>query len=279
MARWTISGLAAFGALLGACAVGGGSERCSFGACADAGSDQTGDAGVASPPWDAATFGDAGGAGLDAGAPGGEGGIDAAAAGGRDAASPDGGPGSPGADSGPATDSGSSGCADGVQNGGETGVDCGGPCGPCGACAACSGDADCASPMRCLSARCRVPQRHVVVDWRLHCPSAADGARIAGLPAGRYRIDALWSAGNLWSDAAPPSRGWSYAIQCDGMSPTSVGTPPGVHYATSLDAWSAVSPRQELVSIAGGDLRCYRPDATCGDNQGAVEFLLAHTCP
>lgn len=47
-------------------------------------------------------------------------------------------------------------CTDGVTDGGETDVDCGGPCTPCGAGKTCAGGGDCASGV-CTGATCAAP--------------------------------------------------------------------------------------------------------------------------
>ena len=47
-------------------------------------------------------------------------------------------------------------CADGVQNGGEAGVDCGAPCGPCDAGTPCTSGATCASGV-CTNGVCAAP--------------------------------------------------------------------------------------------------------------------------
>jgi hypothetical protein len=49
-----------------------------------------------------------------------------------------------------------SGCSDGVQGDGETGVDCGGPCAPCSAMPGCAGDAECGGGT-CVEGRCAEP--------------------------------------------------------------------------------------------------------------------------
>src|SRR5438874_2598746 len=58
----------------------------------------------------------------------------------------------PGADATPA----SPWCTDGVHNGSETDVDCGGPCSPCANTKACSHAADCASGV-CVKGACAAP--------------------------------------------------------------------------------------------------------------------------
>jgi hypothetical protein len=45
-------------------------------------------------------------------------------------------------------------CADGIENGDETDVDCGGACPPCDACQGCSLDGDCASGLSCAASVC-----------------------------------------------------------------------------------------------------------------------------
>src|SRR5207253_2250042 len=47
-------------------------------------------------------------------------------------------------------------CRDRIRDGGETDVDCGGPCQPCQASAACAGGGDCQSGA-CDAGHCRAP--------------------------------------------------------------------------------------------------------------------------
>jgi hypothetical protein len=48
-------------------------------------------------------------------------------------------------------------CSDGIKNGGESDVDCGGPCPPCESGLGCGGGGDCASGI-CDSSTCRLPR-------------------------------------------------------------------------------------------------------------------------
>ena len=62
------------------------------------------------------------------------------------------------------------GCADGVKNGDETDVDCGGSCAPCGAMKACSLESDCSGTLSCVGQVCwQAPpmDADLVGYWRL----------------------------------------------------------------------------------------------------------------
>jgi hypothetical protein len=65
-------------------------------------------------------------------------------------------------------------CSDGVRNGAETAVDCGGGCAPCALGQACAVDVDCATPGICEPQECRVARS--CDELLQHRPGSSDGA-------------------------------------------------------------------------------------------------------
>ncbi len=60
-------------------------------------------------------------------------------------------------------------CDDGIHNGGETDLDCGGPCGPCGPGQTCEEPQDC-DVGGCVASICQKPACHTAID----CPTTGD---------------------------------------------------------------------------------------------------------
>ena len=86
-------------------------------------------------------------------------------------------------------DGGDPGCGDGIKNGDESDVDCGGACDPCGVDAACVVLADCASGL-CSAGKCAIAA---------NC--AAVKAAVPDAPSGVYTIDPDGDAGEASFDA------------------------------------------------------------------------------
>ncbi|MBK6921855.1 MAG: hypothetical protein IPH07_30945 [Deltaproteobacteria bacterium] len=171
-------------------------------------------------------------------------------------------------------------CDDGLLDGAETDIDCGGPCQGCALCLTCAEPDDCGPGLACTEAgRCTV-QASVVVDWVANCGGAAQGVIVPDLPEGTYVATAVQSAGTLWLPPFnPPSTGYFYEIECaDGVLLTQLRTPPGQRYGTIASAFANLEAATQTFSFAGGDLTCYRTDATCGDNDGMVAFDIELQC-
>ena len=114
-------------------------------------------------------------------------------------------------------------CTDGVMAGGETGVDCGGPCDPCGAGQGCAAASDCQSGV-CLAGVCAAPTcndavqngAETDVDCGGACSGCAagegcavasdcqDGICVAGLCAAATCSDGLQNGGELGVDCGGP---------------------------------------------------------------------------
>jgi hypothetical protein len=172
-------------------------------------------------------------------------------------------------------------CDDGAHNGDETDIDCGGSCQGCELCLGCDGDDDCEGTMICGGDNLCSVHAEMVVDWVDHCGGVIDGSVVEDLPAGTYLASAVMSAGTLWLPPhTPPSTGYFYEIQCNaGVTLDTLATPAGVRYATIAEAFMNIMATVEEFDFVGGDLVCYRTDATCGDNNGMVEFHLDYVCP
>ncbi len=72
-------------------------------------------------------------------------------------------------------------CGDGIKNGDESDVDCGGPCAPCANGRACSGHGDCQSN-HCVSSTCRE------CETAAHCPDSDNPCRDAACINGACTI-------------------------------------------------------------------------------------------
>jgi hypothetical protein len=93
-------------------------------------------------------------------------------------------------------------CTDGVQNGNETGVDCGGPCSPakkCGVGAGCSAATDCstgycaASSLTCADGECEVLAADSAVCW----DQGGAASLLCGSIHGRVPDVLMMSAGRI----------------------------------------------------------------------------------
>jgi hypothetical protein len=170
-------------------------------------------------------------------------------------------------------------CDDGLRNGAESDVDCGGTCAPCARCRACVMDRDCADGACGAQRRCTV-RRELSINWVTNCRGPG-GAGVpvtaAGLPAGTYEVTPLRSGGSVWNPVTFPSTGWSWNITCDNLSAPTLSTGPTL-YPTPDAAFAAVASRTERVSFAGGDLVCAFVDSPCSDNQGGVSFRVERVC-
>ena len=170
-------------------------------------------------------------------------------------------------------------CNDGLHNGSETDVDCGGTCQGCDLCQLCVGDEDCDGAMLCDGGQC-VTHYEVDVDWVANCPGQAQGHVIEGLPAGTYRATASQSAGTLWLPPHnPPTTGYFYEAECSGITFGQMRTPAGVRYASPAIAFNAMVSETETFDHPGGFFSCWRSDATCNDNDGGIAFSLDYVCP
>ena len=171
-------------------------------------------------------------------------------------------------------------CTDGIASGMETDVDCGGPCQACQTCAVCTSSDDCAEGLVCDAlARCSFSYT-LDVDWLTNCPSTLEGVVVPDLPAGDYRAVALGGGGAVWSPPHdPPNTGYSWMVECAGISLPSLRTPAGIYYATPDEALANLIVTSEAFTHAGGDLICYRPDSACIDNVGGVSFRVEPACP
>lgn len=170
-------------------------------------------------------------------------------------------------------------CDDGVPNGDETDVDCGGRCPGCDYCGVCADDGDCRGRL-CESRRCGYTTE-VYVDWLDDCQPEFPPVTVPDVPAGTYRVTALESAGTVWAPPwSPPTRGWFYEIDCPGFSvPATLGTPPGTRYATAAEAFDNLETTTATATWSGGDLECRRYDPSCLDDDGGVRFRIDLQCP
>jgi hypothetical protein len=74
-------------------------------------------------------------------------------------------------------------CSDGLQNGNETGTDCGGRCGPCATGTACRVDGDCQSGV-CLQGSCRAPSCNDGVENGSETDTDCGSSQCGGCSAG-----------------------------------------------------------------------------------------------
>ncbi|MBV1860164.1 MAG: DUF4215 domain-containing protein [Nannocystaceae bacterium] len=170
-------------------------------------------------------------------------------------------------------------CDDGLHNGDETDVDCGGTCQGCALCQTCLDESDCESATICGADSQCVTLAEMNIDWTANCGSAAQGATIEALAAGTYRATAIQSAGTLWLPPHnPPTTGYFFEAECTGVSFEEMRTPAGVRYINANTAFSNMVSQTETFDYAGGNLTCWIVDATCGDNDGSVEFSLESVC-
>ena len=169
-------------------------------------------------------------------------------------------------------------CGNGVRDGNETDVDCGGSCGACEACRTCWRNADCTTGM-CLNGQCSYEVERFL-DWRTQCSGTggADQLTVRNVPAGQYRVEALPSAGAS-AAVSWPSSGWTWRLDgdCDGLSVPAFAQTPA--FATREEAYGALSTTTATASWGGGNLVCRFRDADCRDNQGGVYFRMRMACP
>lgn len=185
-----------------------------------------------------------------------------------------------GTDAGPSEIDAGPSCTDGLQNGDETHIDCGGgTCPPCADCAACAADSDCERG-RCADGQCLL-RLEIYVDWLAHCSmDGSAGLDVPGVPAGDYRITALTSAQTVWNPPySPPTTGWFWRFPCAGISVPMVSTPSGTVYADEAAAFAALASTTQIAPFAGGTLRCEVRDSNCEDNHGGARFALERACP
>ena len=170
-------------------------------------------------------------------------------------------------------------CNDGLHNGSETDVDCGGTCQGCDLCQLCTEDEDCGGAMRCDDGGQCVTHHEVAVDWVANCPGQAQGFTVNGLVAGTYRATASQSAGTIWLPPHnPPTTGYFYQAQCTGVTFAQMRTPMGVRYSNIATAFNAMVSVTETFDHAGGIFTCWHADTTCNDNDGGIEFALDYVC-
>ncbi|MEM7156392.1 MAG: DUF4215 domain-containing protein [Myxococcota bacterium] len=173
-------------------------------------------------------------------------------------------------------------CDDGIHDGEETDVDCGGPCdNGCAECLMCVVDEDCGEDNTCNeSGQCTFTQL-VQIDWLANCSDGpGNGVTLTELLAGDYEATALPSAGTLWLPEThnPPSSGYFWEAQSPQVTFTQMQTPAGVRYVDADTAFANMRATSEVFTHAGGDLMFYREDTTCGDNAGGLEFVLERCC-
>lgn len=171
-------------------------------------------------------------------------------------------------------------CDDGLLDGAETDLDCGGPCQGCTQCLGCAEPDDCAPGLVCSDGGQCTLRQTMMVDWVAHCGTAADGYTLPDLPAGTYVATPVPSAGTLWLPPFdPPDTGYFYEIQCaDGVLLDQLRTPPGLRYGSVASAFANLQADSQSFDFAGGDLTCYRTDDTCADNDGVVVFDVELVC-
>ena len=169
-------------------------------------------------------------------------------------------------------------CDDGLLDGDETDLDCGGGCSPCALCLGCETASDCEGDLVCgASGQCSV-HVEVAVDWVVNCPGQAQGVTLQ-LPGGTYLATAMESAGTLWLPPHnPPSSGYFYEAQCTGVNFEQLRTPEGIRYADVPTAFDAMISETETFSFVGGDFTCWLSDGGCGDNDGGIVFTLDSVC-
>ncbi len=172
-------------------------------------------------------------------------------------------------------------CDDGLRNGSESDIDCGGTCLPCLACLACEIDADCETGLCNADNRCGFEGR-IEIDSEQNCNSSpspnVDSARLENVPPGNYIATSVDSAWNAYSEANPPDTGWTYYTPCTGIDLQQMQTPDGVRYSDPATAYANIMATSEAFTSAGGTIACSRVDGNCGDNQGSVIFDIALVC-
>ncbi len=176
-------------------------------------------------------------------------------------------------------------CDDGVQDRGESDVDCGGDCAPCMWCEGCFDDADCGEGT-CEAGQCRTIAT-MTVDWTLDCGDIDDFAAKLVLPPGAYVATALPSAGSRWShDGAVDGLTWQWRIDCRELSFGDLRTPGDARYATPEEAYAALVTDRALVQLdadegdpASSSLACGFADSYCDDNRGTTIVQLENWCP
>jgi cysteine-rich repeat protein len=171
-------------------------------------------------------------------------------------------------------------CADSMQSGTESDVDCGGSCQPCGLCQSCSQDNDCGADRKCsLLGQCTVIE-DVAVNWVTNCaPGSQNGVVLSDLPAGLYRATAELSAGTVWNPPYnPPATGYLWEIQCPQVVFDELRTPVGIRYGNTEAAFDHLISPSEDFEHSGGDLVFYFADGNCLDNAGGTLFTLELIC-
>ncbi len=173
-------------------------------------------------------------------------------------------------------------CTDGVRNGTESDVDCGGgACPVCGLCRTCRVNADCAAGT-CGEGNLCSYRTEVSIDWLTTChgpDNTPTDVTVTGVPAGSYTVTALASGGTVWSTTILPGQGWFWNITCENLAVPELATTSGVYYADAAAAFAALPRTTSTVSFAGGTLRCYFSDSACRDNRGGVRFRMDRRCP
>jgi hypothetical protein len=172
-------------------------------------------------------------------------------------------------------------CSNGVKDGDETDVDCGGGCGPCARTKACAKDADCASPLVCQANACGftpVPiwvainsvdpknpsqPKHPSGRYGAAMAPAGDGSLLlfGGLQAGTTLADnATWRlVDQQWSvavpaSADPPSSRYAPGMAFDAGLPATVlfGGEQGSTGFVDTYSWTGSGWKQEQDAAAGG---------------------------
>lgn len=170
-------------------------------------------------------------------------------------------------------------CDDGMHNGDETDIDCGGTCQGCALCAVCEDAADCDGDMICTEDGQCIVHAEMEIDWVQNCPSQAQGVTIEDLPMGTYVATASLSAGTIWLPPHnPPTTGFFYETECSGVTFQDMHTPDGVRYVNIAAAFNAMVSETETFDFLGGDITCWQPDNGCDDNAGSVAFSLDYVC-
>ena len=170
-------------------------------------------------------------------------------------------------------------CDDGVRNGTESDVDCGGTCQACALCLGCSSADDCEGDMACSDDGQCIIHQEMVIDWVDDCGGQDQGVTIPDLPAGTYLATAHSSAGTLWLPPhTPPTTGYFFETWCAGMSFDEMRTPAGQRYADIAASFDAMISETETFEYLGGDFTCWADDGNCGDNNGTVEFSIQYVC-
>jgi cysteine-rich repeat protein len=171
-------------------------------------------------------------------------------------------------------------CTDGIHSGGESDVDCGGPCKACEVCHMCFDDDDCRPEYACNELSICTWSMQITIDWLLDC--STDGSNdfvIPDVPPGPYLATAVPSAGTVWDPPwSPPTNGWSYRVTCTDVELPNMRTPNGTYYADAEEAFANLMVDAETFEFRGGDLWCGRPDSSCADNHGEVVFDVESHC-